>query len=106
MPMRCLLAALAAAALVASGALAVVPAPSAAGEQRYLYVGKAPKERDGFRTMVPSIEVHDIDDGHKLARVIPIRTPEGTPRLMAIRGMMAHAPSRRLYLSHYASMKD
>jgi hypothetical protein len=101
-----LLATLAVSVLLAAGARAAEPAAPATGEHRYLYVGKAPKDRDGFRTMVPSIEVHDIDDGHKLVKVLPIRTPDGTPPLMAIRGMMAHAPSRRLYLSHYASMKD
>ena len=106
MRLHLFLAALAVTSLLAFAARAAEPAPSPAGEQRYLYVGKAPKDRDGFRTMTPSIEVHDIDDGHKLVRVIPIRTPEGTPPLMAIRGIMAHAPSRRLYLSHYAHMKE
>jgi hypothetical protein len=77
----------------------------AEGERRFLYVGKAPKDRDGFRTMVPSIEVHDIDDGHKLVRVIPLPSPDGTPKVQNIRGIMANAPTRRLYVSHYGSMK-
>lgn len=68
--------------------------------KRYLYVGRAPKDRDGFRTLKPSLEVHDIDNGHKLVKVIPL--PES---VMNIRGIMAHAGTGRLYLSHYGTYR-
>ncbi len=59
--------------------------------KRYLYVGRAPKERDGFRTLKPSLEVYDIDNGHKLVKVIPLPAT-----VMNIRGIMANAPTRKL----------
>lgn len=73
---------------------------ASAAPQHLLYVGRAPKERDGFRTLKPSIEVHDIDHGHKLVKVIPL-----PPDVFALRGMCASAATKRLYLSHYGQMK-
>jgi len=80
----------AALALSLGGALA---APAA--EQRLLYAGRAPKNRDGFRHLKPSLEVHDIANGHQLLRVIPL--PAG---IFNIRGICASAATQRLYISH------
>lgn len=76
------------------------PARRAVGERRLLYVGRAPKDRDGFRHLRPSIEVHDLDDGHRLVEVIPL--PEG---VFNIRGLCASAATRRLYVSHYGTYR-
>src|SRR6185295_5054902 len=65
-------------------------------EKHYLYVGRAPKDRDGFRDLDPSLEVHDIDDHHKLVKVIPL--PAGVKN---IRGICASAATKKLYISHY-----
>jgi hypothetical protein len=69
-------------------------------ERRLLYVGRAPKDRDGFRDLAPSIEVHDIDEGHKLVRVLPL-----PKTVFNIRGMAACAGTRRLYVAHYGRFK-
>src|SRR3954454_9742473 len=63
---------------------------------RYLYVVRAPYDRDGFRDLKPSIEVHDIDHGHRLVRVIPL-----PPSVMQVRGLAANARTDVLYISHY-----
>lgn len=76
-------------------------AQQSAGYKKYLYVARSPKDRDGFRTLKPSIEIHEINSNHKLVKVIPL--PE---TIMNIRGIMAHAPTNRLYIAHYGSMKD
>jgi hypothetical protein len=74
-----------------------------AAEERLLYVFRAPKDRDGFRTLVPSIEVHDINREHKLIRVIPITVPNGTRPVGDIRGVMANVKTRKIYISHYGA---
>jgi hypothetical protein len=74
-----------------------------AAEVRHLYVFRAPKDRDGFRTLKPSIEVHDINNGHKLLKVIPVTVPSGTRPVGDIRGVMAHAGTQRIYISHYGA---
>ena len=74
---------------------------AAAAEQRLLYAGRAPKNRDGFRHLKPSLEVHDIAAGHKLLRVIPL--PTG---IFNIRGICASAATQRLYLTHYGTYSD
>ncbi len=55
------------------------------GVKKYLYVGRSPKERSGFKTVKPSIEVHDILNNHTLVKVIPLPAT-----VMNIRGMMAN----------------
>ena len=80
----------------------VVPA----AEQSLFYVARAPRDRDGFRTLAPSIEVFDIDNGHALIRVIPLDAPTGTTPVSNIRGITASAASKTLYISHYGSYKD
>ncbi len=72
-----------------------------AAEQRLLYAGRAPKNRDGFRHLKPSLEVHDIAQGHKLLRVIPL--PAG---IFNIRGICASAATQRLYIGHYGTYSD
>jgi hypothetical protein len=74
-----------------------------AAEQRYLYVFRAPKDRDGFRTLKPSIEVHDIANGHKLLKVIPVTVPSGTRPVGDIRGVMANVKTKKIYISHYGA---
>lgn len=69
-----------------------------ASVKRYLYVGRAPKARDGFRNLKPSLEVHDIDGAHKLVKVIPLPAS-----VMNIRGMFANAKTGKLYVSHYGA---
>jgi len=70
------------------------PAPLADG--RYLYVVRAPFDRDGFRDLTASVEVYAIDDGHRLVRMIPL--PSTT---MQVRGVAADARTNRLYVSHW-----
>lgn len=83
------------------GAAARAPTSPGAGTRRLLYVGRAPKDRNGFRDLKPSLEVHDIDDGHRLVKVVPL--PEGTYN---IRGICVSAATRRLYVGHYGTYKD
>ena len=80
----------------------VVPA----AEQGLLYVARAPRDRNGFRTLVPSIEVFDINNGHALIKVIPLDVPAGSARVANIRGITASAATKKLYISHYGSYKD
>ena len=49
-----------------------------AADQNLLYVARAPRDRSGFRTLAPSLEVFDIDNNHELVGVIPLTAPEGT----------------------------
>ena len=86
--------------------LAADVAPAA--EQSLLYVARAPRDRDGFRTLAPSIEVFDIDNDHALVKVIPLDAPNGTGTMPVahIRGITASAATRTLYISHYGSYKD
>ena len=77
-----------------------------AAEQSLLYVARAPRDRDGFRTLAPSIEVFDIDKGHALVKVIPLDAPDGTMPVKTIRGITASAATQTLYISHYGSYKE
>ncbi|MDH3590149.1 MAG: hypothetical protein OEQ74_12175, partial [Gammaproteobacteria bacterium] len=77
-----------------------------AAEQHLLYVARAPRDRDGFRNLQPSIEVFDVDDGHALLKVIPLNAPIGTTPVSNIRGITASAATQTLYISHYGSYKD
>ncbi|MDP6674284.1 MAG: hypothetical protein QGH93_05460, partial [Gammaproteobacteria bacterium] len=92
------------AALCVLALLAADVAP--ATEQSLLYVARAPRDRTGFRTLAPSIEVFDINHGHALIRVIPLDAPTGTSPVLHIRGITASAASKMLYISHYGSYKD
>jgi hypothetical protein len=74
-----------------------------AAEQRHLYVFRAPKDRDGFRTVKPSIEIHDINNGHKFIKVVPVTVPSGTRPVGDIRGVMANVKTKRIYISHYGA---
>jgi hypothetical protein len=67
-------------------------------DDHYLYVGRAPKDRDGFRDQKPQLEVHDIDDGHKLVKTIPLPST-----VYNIRGICASAAARKLWIAHYGS---
>jgi DNA-binding beta-propeller fold protein YncE len=80
----------------------VVPAAG----QSLLYVARAPRDRSGFRTLAPSIEVFDIDHDHALVKAIPLDAPEGTAPVANIRGITASAATQTLYISHYGSYKD
>ena len=80
----------------------VVPA----AEQSLLYVARAPRDRTGFRTLAPSIEVFDIDNGHALVKVIPLDAPDGTTPVANVRGITASAATQTLFISHYGSYKD
>lgn len=77
-----------------------------AAEQNLLYVARAPRDRSGFRTLTPSLEVFDIDRDHALVRVIPLEAPEGSAPIANLRGITASATTDVLYLSHYGSYKD
>jgi DNA-binding beta-propeller fold protein YncE len=77
-----------------------------AAEQHLLYVGRAPRDRTGFRTLTPSIEVFDIDNGHVLVKTIALDAPEGTTPVMHLRGITASAATHTLYISHYGAYKD
>jgi DNA-binding beta-propeller fold protein YncE len=77
-----------------------------AAEQHLLYVARATRDRTGFRTLAPSIEVFDIDNGHALVKVIPLDAPTGTTPVMHIRGITASAATQTLYISHYGRYKD
>ena len=77
-----------------------------AAEQNLLYVARAPRDRDGFRTLAPSIEVFDINNEHTLVRVIPLDAPDGTTPVAHIRGITASAATQTLYISHYGSYQD
>jgi hypothetical protein len=77
-----------------------------AAEQSLLYVARAPRDRDGFRTLAPSIEVFDRDRGHALIKVIPLEAPDGTAPVANIRGITASAATRTLFISHYGRYKD
>jgi DNA-binding beta-propeller fold protein YncE len=77
-----------------------------AAEQNLLYVARAPRDRSGFRTLLPSIEIFDIDNDHLLVRVIPLDVPAGTAPVSNIRGITASAATEKLYISHYGSYKD
>lgn len=77
-------------------AAAFRPADAQSGEKHYLYVGRAPKDRDGFRDLAPSLEVHDIDDNHRLVKVIPLPSS-----VHNIRGICASAAAKKIWISHY-----
>jgi DNA-binding beta-propeller fold protein YncE len=84
----------------------LTPWMARAAEKRLLYVGRAPKDRDGFRTLKPSLEVFDIDNGHKRVKTIPLVAPPGTAPVFNIRGITASAATRKLYITHYGSYKE
>ena len=77
-----------------------------AADQSLLYVARAPRDRTGFRTLAPSIEVFDIDNGHALVKVIPLDAPDGTTPVANVRGITGSAATQTLYVSHYGSYKD
>jgi len=77
-----------------------------AAGQSLLYVARAPRDRDGFRTLAPSIEVFDIENDHALVRVIPLEVLAGTGGVFHIRGMTASAATKTLYISHYGRYED
>lgn len=60
-----------------------------AKEKHYIYAGV-----DG------GIKVYDIDRDHTLVKTIKI------PNLSSVRGMQAHSPTRRLYVSYYRGFDD
>jgi len=74
--------------------------------QQLLYVARAPRDRTGFRTLNPSIEVFDINNNHALVKSIRLDAPPGTTSVMHIRGITASATSKMLYVSHYGRYKD
>ncbi len=45
------------------------------------------------------IFIYDIDDGHKLVKLVDLKDAEGKPLIGFIEGLACHAPSRRLFLS-------
>jgi hypothetical protein len=76
--------------------LSAVGCEPGSDDGRFLYVVRAPYDRDGFRNLRPSVEVFDIEDGHRLVRTIAL--PSST---MQVRGVQAHAGTNRLYISHW-----
>lgn len=83
-----------------ASARAQEPVAAPAGQQHLLYVARAPKDVAGFRDLLPSIEIHDIADGHKLLRTLPL-----PKNVFNIRGICASAATGRLYVSHYGVFK-
>lgn len=69
--------------------------------KRYLYSFDLPKERKGFKTLAPRIQVFDIANGHKWVKNIPL--PSG---IFNVRGVAASAATGRLYLSFFDTFKD
>jgi DNA-binding beta-propeller fold protein YncE len=78
------------------GGTSPTPTPSADPAARYLYAFDAPKNRQGFESQVPQIEVFDIADGHKWVKNIPIPA-----RIYDIRGVAASPATGRLYISYF-----
>jgi hypothetical protein len=72
-----------------------------AGSRRYLYLVDAPKNRDGFRTLKPQIEVFDISNNHRWVRNIPL--PSG---IYNVRGVAASSVTDRLYISFLTAPSD
>lgn len=95
-----LLLALAAGAITVATAFSAQNVPTTAGEKRYLYVARASKDRGGFRDVRASLEVHDIDDGHRLVRTIPLPA-----NVFNVRGLCASGATSRLYVAHYGQFK-
>lgn len=58
-------------------------------EKHYLYVG-----------VNGGIEIYNIEDGHAHVKTIKI------PNLRGVRGMQAHSPTGRLYMSYYRGFND
>lgn len=69
--------------------------------ERYLYSFDLPKERKGFKTLTPQIQVFDVAHGNRWVRNIPL--PSG---IFNVRGVAASAVTGRLYLSFFDSFKD
>jgi hypothetical protein len=68
--------------------------------RRYLYVVDAPKDRTGFQSLKPQIQVFDVEAGHQWVKNIPL------PRIFNIRGVAASAITDRLYISYHNSPVD
>jgi chitodextrinase len=90
--------------VLVSISLILISSEAIAEIKRELYVFRAPKNQNGFRTLTARIEVYDVNQNHKLARVIPLTSPAGTPAVQSIRGAMIDSSTRRIYVSHYGSM--
>jgi hypothetical protein len=67
-----------------------------ATQHRYLYAFDAPKNRQGFETQVPQIQVFDVENGHQWVKNIPL--PSG---IYDIRGVAASVATGRLYVSYF-----
>ena len=95
--------------LAASGVLCAAAAPNFAAdagkpsEKRLLYVA-VPGIRNYLERGGHGVLVFDIDRGHAFVRRIPAKglTAEGNP--MNVKGVVANAPTRRLYVSTLTSL--
>ena len=69
--------------------------------KRYLYLFELPKNKPGFTTLKPQIEVYDINAGTKWVKNIPL--PGG---IYAMRGVAASAITGRAYFTFYNTPVD
>jgi hypothetical protein len=69
--------------------------------KRYLYVPRLPKDRQGFTTLKPHIEVFDVAHGHRWVRDIPLPT-----NIYNVRGVAASVVTDRLYISFFNGPRD
>lgn len=69
--------------------------------KRFLYLFRLPKNRQGFTSLKPQIEVFDVNGGHKWVRNIAL--PSG---IYGVRGVAASAATDRLYVSFFNTPAD
>jgi DNA-binding beta-propeller fold protein YncE len=70
-------------------------------QKRYLYLFELPKNKQGFTTIKPQIQVFDINAGHKWVKNIPL--PSG---IYGMRGVAASAATGRAYFTFYNTPTD
>jgi hypothetical protein len=72
-------------------------------EQRRLYLFRAPEPKEGYKTAKPSIEIYDMDNGHRLLKTVSLVVPSGTRPVGDIRGVNISAKTRKIFISHYGA---
>lgn len=89
--------------LVIASALSVPSAQTAAPLKRYLYAA-SPGIRDYLEFGGHGVVVFDIDNGHKFVNRIPIGGMDDSGKPEHMKGICAHAGTRRLYVSSHSSL--